>query len=111
MIRRLLFAWMGSVLAMMSCTQDVESYTKEEARELGGRTPDGEDICSFSGWYADSICDDFCPLPDPVCPSCLAIPTCGPGEETHASRDDCPVDATCREESECGSAVWCSDGS
>lgn len=42
-------------------------YTKDEARELLGTTPSGEDICALEGWYGDAECDDFCLEEDPDC--------------------------------------------
>ena len=45
-----------------------DSITKDEARELGGKS-DGVDWCERMGWYGDDICDDWCPQPDPDCGS------------------------------------------
>lgn len=36
------------------------TYTKDEARRLGGVSPDGADICAAQGWYGDGVCDAFC---------------------------------------------------
>jgi hypothetical protein len=50
-----------------ACGGSSSGYTKNEARDLGGVTPDGQDICALEGWYNDAECDDFCPEPDPDC--------------------------------------------
>jgi hypothetical protein len=52
---------------LVACGSSSSGYTKDEARDLGGKTPDGEDICALEGWYNDAECDDFCPFPDPDC--------------------------------------------
>lgn len=36
------------------------TYTKDEARRLGGVSPDGGDICAAQDWYGDGVCDAFC---------------------------------------------------
>lgn len=63
--------------------------SKDEASRLGA-TDDGVDYCARYGWYADSACDDFCPLPDPDCGDemaarCQAVD----GSSTDAERSEC----------------------
>jgi hypothetical protein len=61
---------LASVLVLplfVACGSSSSGYTKDEARDLGGVTPDGQDICALEGWYNDAECDDFCPEPDPDC--------------------------------------------
>ncbi len=80
-----------------------DGYTKDEARDLGGIDPDGNDICAAQGWYDDDTCDDFCPVfdgndcpvpgecPDPTDPTVHYVAYAG--------------DITCSQEID-----WCGEG-
>lgn len=46
---------------------DVETVTKEEARQLSGKSDGGPDLCEENGWYGDGVCDAWCPMPDADC--------------------------------------------
>ncbi|RLB56015.1 MAG: hypothetical protein DRJ42_04525 [Deltaproteobacteria bacterium] len=96
-----------------ACTSSMErsEFTKDEARSLGGSTDLGADICASEGWYDDGECDEFCAEPDGDCDAtCFAYPSCEVWETEHERWEDCPADASCREETLCGATVWCSDG-
>jgi hypothetical protein len=41
-----------------------DGYTKDQAADVGGLDPDGNDICALEGWYDDGVCDGFCPVFD-----------------------------------------------
>src|SRR5688572_13131312 len=58
-----------SLTLVSACTSSTpeDEITKDEARQLGGKSDDGTDYCALFGWYGDGICDDFCPNPDPDC--------------------------------------------
>ncbi len=86
-------------------------YTKDEARELGGVSPDGEDICALEGWYEDTVCDDFCVETDPDCatsncpdPNAPGVTYRGePGSiECAQEIDFCGADETTFNSAECG---------
>ena len=70
------------------------TMTKEQARELKGKSDEHRDLCTLLGWYDDGICDDFCPAPDPDC----GQSTCG-GFAGWTCSDtewcDYPEDSTC----------------
>lgn len=58
-----------AVLSLAACdASEGDPITREEARDRGGKSDDGVDLCEWLGWYGDGICDDFCPRPDPDCP-------------------------------------------
>jgi hypothetical protein len=58
-----------AALPFAACSANVTpSFTKDEARELGGVDEQGHDICAAEGWYGDDECDDFCVEADPDCP-------------------------------------------
>lgn len=62
------YSTLALVFLCSGCFESSPSgFTKEAARERGGRAPDGSDICRTEGWYDDDVCDDFCPEPDPDC--------------------------------------------
>ncbi|MEM9067933.1 MAG: hypothetical protein AAGE52_05480 [Myxococcota bacterium] len=46
------------------------TYSRNDARRLGGVSPDGDDLCELNDWYGDGICDSFCPMPDSDCVTC-----------------------------------------
>ena len=96
-------------LTAAACTVSHGTYTKEQARELSGVTPEGDDICAMEAWYGDGVCDEFCPEADEDCVTCFAIPSCEDWEIPHASASDCPSDSSCREVSLCGETIWCQD--
>ena len=50
------------VVLGVGCFDDTTplTYTKDEARRLGGVDPAGRDICALQDWYGDGVCDAFC---------------------------------------------------
>ncbi len=115
---RLILSFALAALALTGCSSDGVTYTKSEARSLGGRSPDGEDLCDRGDWYGDGECDSFCPERDSDCVECPGAEdganyvstdpercadiefACEPG--TTAFNDDCgcgcigtPVDPEC----------------
>lgn len=86
--------------------------TKAEARAMDGKNDAGADLCEIWGWYGDGVCDDFCPEVDRAdcAATCLALPSCEPGETAVESPSACPQDdASCREVTVCGATIWCTD--
>ena len=58
-----------AALPLAACSANVSpSFSKDQARELGGVDGNGNDICAAEGWYGDQECDDFCVEADPDCP-------------------------------------------
>jgi hypothetical protein len=63
-----LFASAGLFACSATIDTGDDGWTKEAAREAGGRDGDGNDLCALEGWYDDGACDDFCVQPDGDCP-------------------------------------------
>lgn len=59
-----------SMLLAAGCVGDGNGLSKDDARQLGGKTDSGDDVCAQLGWYGDGVCDAFCALPDPDCAAC-----------------------------------------
>lgn len=89
-------------VGQLGCVGDATSrLTKADAQALLEDEPADSswDPCAEEGWYADGICDDWCPAPDP---ECMAPP---PGERpcgglagltcTDHEYCDYPADAFC----------------
>jgi hypothetical protein len=85
-------------LSVAACQVEInngtDDYTKEEARELQGITPNGDDICALEGWYDDEACDDFCVEPDPDCP----VSSCPDPNDPRVSYRGGPGDLSCSQE-------------
>lgn len=116
-MNRFALAWIAPVTLSLGCFASTEGespdpdLTKEEAAARDGKSDAGADLCDLLGWYDDGVCDTFCPSPDPDCDAtCLAFPSCDPGETEHATESDCPADTSCRPVTLCGATIWCSAG-
>ncbi|HJL03637.1 MAG TPA: hypothetical protein RMH85_29825 [Polyangiaceae bacterium LLY-WYZ-15_(1-7)] len=84
-----------AALALVACGSDGDPSTgptspvsKDEVADLGA-ADDGVDYCARYGWYDDSVCDTFCPLPDPDCGDdeaarCLALDASSPAPDREA---------------------------
>lgn len=103
------FCALAALMGCAAATSDEGPFTKEEARLAGGISERGTDICELEAWYGDEECDEFCAQLDPDCAECAAVPTCQTGEVAHRDVSECPADASCREVTECGATIWCSD--
>ena len=84
-----------------------EAEEKKDARkqvEKGSET----DYCELYAWYGDGQCDDFCARTDSDCvATCLAEPTCAPGE---VAVERCEADAAdCHDVTMCGSTIGCKE--
>lgn len=99
------------LIAACSATTGSGGYTKDEARDLNGVTPGGEDICALEGWYEDTVCDDFCVEKDPDCETTNCPDPGAPGVTYHGEPgsiecaqeiDFCGPGATTFNSPECG---------
>jgi hypothetical protein len=97
-----------TVAGIAGCaSSDEPTASKQEARVT--KADWLLDLCATNGWYSDTICDDFCPMPDPDCAvpnndceqaggSCLEglVANC-PGQLVPAalSCGDHPIEMTC----------------
>jgi len=81
-MKRLIFGCLA-LLISSGCTEtttDSETYTKDQAALMAGKSDHGRDICDFMNWYGDGVCDDFCPRGDEDCAiPCTADSDCSVG--------------------------------
>ncbi len=90
--------------AFMGCAADpdvdLDLDLKDDARrQLADGKADERDACEEHGWYHDSICDQFCPTPDPDCGSQPEFDSCA----EHGWYDDDVCDSFCpKPDPDCG---------
>lgn len=82
-MKRLIFGCLALLISSgcSEATKDSETYSKDQAALMAGKSDSGRDICDFMNWYGDGVCDDFCPRGDEDCAvACTADSDCSVGD-------------------------------
>jgi len=119
MVGSLVPVFLAMVFVVSGCgSGDADPMTKEKASQMS-KDDWTEDYCQTQGWYADAVCDDFCPEPDPVCdtnPCQDVTPGNGGESEPCALTEQCDgrqycnrTRCICYPPSECVEVSDCSD--
>ncbi len=86
-----------AALPVAACqVQGGSGYTKDQARDVGGIDPNGDDICALEGWYGDGECDDFCPAFDDT--DCTLPPECPDASDPTVHYHGGPGSLSCAQE-------------
>lgn len=73
MFLRTFFTSLLILSAACGSDSDAPELSRSEARQLGGKSDLGIDLCERFAFYGDGICDHFCPEPDEDCVACPAL--------------------------------------